>query len=63
MATVKNCHPVKDANNGFVELDPLSGRTMVILRNPINVIPSYFNRHYGELLVLIIAWIIYQQYY
>ena len=39
---------MKDARRKYWELDPLFGRAMVILRNPINAIPSYFNLQYGE---------------
>lgn len=48
VVTVKTHYPVKDARNGFAELDPLFGRAMVILRNPINAIPSYFNQLYEQ---------------
>ncbi len=46
---VKTHYPVKDAQRRFGELDQLFDRAMVVLRNPINAVPSYFNLQYGEL--------------
>ncbi|KAL7536931.1 hypothetical protein ACHAXR_007486 [Thalassiosira sp. AJA248-18] len=48
VVVVKTHYPVKNAKHKFAELDPLFGRAMVILRNPINAIPSYFNQMYEQ---------------
>jgi len=49
VVAVKTHYPLKDARNGFHKLDARFGRAIVILRNPINVIPSYFNLQYEHL--------------
>ena len=57
VVAVKTHYPVKDARRRFGDLDPLFGRAIVILRNPMNAIPSYFNLLYGEyFLVVDSAW-------
>ena len=48
VVAVKTHYPVKDAYNRFKDLDKTFSRAIVILRNPINAIPSYFNLQYGE---------------
>ena len=48
VVAVKTHYPVKDAYRRFLELDKSFSRAMVILRNPINAIPSYFNLQYGK---------------
>ena len=56
VVAVKTHYPVKDARRRFKGLDEEyfggksgDGRAMVILRNPLNAIPSYFNLQYGKL--------------
>eukprot|EP00579_Thalassiosira_antarctica_P030835 CAMPEP_0202029526 /NCGR_PEP_ID=MMETSP0905-20130828/64023_1 /ASSEMBLY_ACC=CAM_ASM_000554 /TAXON_ID=420261 /ORGANISM="Thalassiosira antarctica, Strain CCMP982" /LENGTH=584 /DNA_ID=CAMNT_0048593289 /DNA_START=71 /DNA_END=1826 /DNA_ORIENTATION=- len=49
VVAVKTHYPVKDARRRFGDLDPLFGRAIVILRNPINAVPSYFNLQYEHL--------------
>ncbi|KAL7530196.1 hypothetical protein ACHAXR_005823 [Thalassiosira sp. AJA248-18] len=49
VVAVKTHYPVKNAKNNFQNLDPLFGRTILLLRNPINAIPSYFNQEYEHL--------------
>mmetsp|Transcript_5259 Transcript_5259/g.11939 ORF Transcript_5259/g.11939 Transcript_5259/m.11939 type:complete len:367 (-) Transcript_5259:224-1324(-) len=49
VVAVKTHYPIKDAKRKFGGLDELFGRAMVILRNPINAIPSYFNLQYEHL--------------
>jgi len=49
VVAVKTHYPVKNAKRRYWELDKLFGRAMVILRNPINAIPSYFNLQYEHL--------------
>jgi len=46
VVAVKTHYPVKDARGKFGDLDRHFGRAMVILRNPINAVPSYFNLQY-----------------
>lgn len=53
VVAVKTHYPVKYARRGlrgskrgFHNLDPLFGRAMVVLRNPMNAVPSYFNLQY-----------------
>lgn len=46
VVAVKTHYPVKDARRKHNILDPLFGRAIVILRNPMNAIPSYFNLLY-----------------
>lgn len=47
---VKTHYPIKNAKRKFGDLDALEfGRAMVVLRNPINAIPSYFNLQYEHL--------------
>ena len=48
VVAVKTHYPVKDARRQFKTLDEKFGRAIVILRNPIQAIPSYFNLQYGE---------------
>ena len=56
VVAVKTHYPVKyarrgprGAKRGFHNLDPLFSRAIVVLRNPMNAVPSYFNLQYGEL--------------
>jgi len=49
VVAVKTHYPVKDARRRFKGLDELFGRAMVILRNPLSAIPSYFNLQYEHL--------------
>jgi len=49
VVAVKTHYPVKDARRKHNILDPLFGRAIVILRNPMNAIPSYFNLQYEHL--------------
>ncbi|KAL7527069.1 hypothetical protein ACHAXR_003074, partial [Thalassiosira sp. AJA248-18] len=49
VVAVKTHYPIKNARRQFPELDKLFGRAMVILRNPINAIPSYFNQQYERI--------------
>jgi hypothetical protein len=49
VVAVKTHYPVKDAKRRFKGLDKLFDRAIVILRNPINAIPSYFNLQYEHL--------------
>ncbi|KAL7529069.1 hypothetical protein ACHAXR_002776 [Thalassiosira sp. AJA248-18] len=51
VVAVKTHYPVKDVSQKrrFQNLDKLFGRAMVILRNPMNAIPSYFNFRYEQL--------------
>ena len=53
VVAVKTHYPVKNARNRFGDLDQLFGRAIVILRNPINAVPSYFNLQYGECFVFV----------
>ncbi len=46
---VKTHYTLKDAQRRFGELNQLFNRSMVVLRNPINAVPSYFNLQYSEL--------------
>ena len=48
VVAVKTHYPIKNAYNKWPELDEKFGRAMVILRNPMNAIPSYFNLQYGK---------------
>ena len=81
VVTIKTHYPVKDARHGFGKLDEAlngrpggnggrehhvkAGRAIVIVRNPVNAIPSYFNLQYGEYIMLycitlymLIRWVI-----
>ena len=46
VVTVKTHYPVKTARNTFESIDVKFGRAIVILRNPMHAIPSYFNLLY-----------------
>jgi len=46
VVAVKTHYPVKSSRHNFPNLDPLFDRAIVILRNPMNAIPSYFNLLY-----------------
>ena len=50
VSSVKTHYPVKNARHKWAELDETYdfNRAMVILRHPLNAIPSYFNLQYGE---------------
>mmetsp|Transcript_49218 Transcript_49218/g.104655 ORF Transcript_49218/g.104655 Transcript_49218/m.104655 type:complete len:216 (+) Transcript_49218:156-803(+) len=57
VVSVKTHYPVKNARRRFGELDQLFKRAMVVLRNPINAVPSYFNLQYGEsFLLFCLGW-------
>ena len=50
VVAVKTHYPVKDAFNSWQELDErYFQRAMVIFRNPMNAVPSYFNLQYEHI--------------
>ena len=55
VVAVKTHYPIKNAYNKWPKLDEKFGRAMVILRNPMNAIPSYFNLQYGKQIIIPIS--------
>lgn len=49
VVAVKTHYPVKTAKRKFPELDKLFTKAMVVLRNPVNAVPSYFNLQYEHM--------------